>query len=30
MTYDNIIKAQRKRDVKEAITTGAEQGNRKR
>ncbi len=30
MTYDGIIEAQRKRDVKEAITTGAKQRNRKR
>jgi hypothetical protein len=30
MTYDDIIEAQRKCDIKEAITTGAKQGNRKR
>lgn len=30
MTYDDIIEAQRKRDIKEAITTGVKQRNRKR
>jgi hypothetical protein len=29
MTYEDIVEAQRKRDVKEAITTGTPQGSRK-
>jgi hypothetical protein len=30
MTYDDIVEAQRKRDVKEALTTGPKIGSRKR
>jgi hypothetical protein len=29
MTYDDIVEAQRKRDVKAAITPGAKRGSRK-
>jgi hypothetical protein len=30
MTYDDIVEAQRKRDVKEALPISAKKGNRKR
>jgi hypothetical protein len=30
MTYDDIVEAQSKRDVKEGATTGARKGSRKR
>jgi hypothetical protein len=30
MTYDDIVEAQRKRDVKEALPTGTKKGSRKR
>jgi hypothetical protein len=30
MTYDDIVEAQRKRDVKEALPTSAKKGSRKR
>lgn len=30
ITYDDIVQAQIKRDIKEAVTTGAKRGSRKR